>query len=82
MKVIFLISLDEIVPHVPSDERDEQLENESERTSLVAGNFATNHQTISPHPRPLRIGERSWLSRMFNRTDGRTRYEPIGPDEE
>lgn len=78
----FSIFPHEIAPQAPPDERDEQLENESERTSLVTGNFPTNHQTISAHPRSLRTGERSWLSRMFNRTDGRTRYEPVEPDEE
>lgn len=65
----------------PPDKRDEEYENESERTSLVGGHVPTQ-QTLSPHPRSPRTGQRGWLSNMFNRSDGRARYEPIGPDAE
>ncbi|KAF9462127.1 general substrate transporter [Collybia nuda] len=70
------VPLEEMDTVFGEEEREERLENDSERTSLVAGNFPTNHQTININPRPLRVNT-GWLHRMFNWTDERTQYEPI-----
>jgi len=69
------------VSHV--DEREEQLDNESERASLVAGTLPTNHQAIRPLPkRPNTSPGRGWVSRLTGRTNGRPSYTPIADDEE
>lgn len=53
-----------------TDALQEQLENESEQTSLVL----PSHDVPSRLPRIL--DEQSWFSRL-GRTTGRPRYEPI-----
>ncbi|KAG5351830.1 hypothetical protein C0989_004777 [Termitomyces sp. Mn162] len=59
-----------------TDEREEQLDNESERTSLVSNSLPTDHQTIRSVPRPSNNSRnRSWFGGLFNRRGGN--YDPI-----
>ncbi|KAA1468280.1 general substrate transporter [Dentipellis sp. KUC8613] len=76
------VPLEEMDAVFGEDEREEALENESERASLVSSSIHTNHQSISP-PRVKRHNPAStgWVSRILGRTDGRASYEPIADNE-
>jgi sugar porter (SP) family MFS transporter len=77
------VPLEEMDAVFGEDEREEQLDNESERASLVAGTLPTNHQAIRPLPkRPNTSPGRGWVSRLTGRTNGRPSYTPIADDEE
>lgn len=65
------------------EEMEEQLDNDSERASLVASTLPTNHQAIRPLPkRPNPSPGRGWVSRLMGRTNSHVSYEPIRDAEE
>jgi hypothetical protein len=65
------------------EEIEEQLDNDSERASLVASTLPTNHQAIRPVPKRLNASPgRGWVSRLMGRTNSHASYEPIGDVEE
>ncbi|KAG5727278.1 Sugar transporter STL1 [Termitomyces sp. T112] len=70
------VPLEEMDAIFGEDEREEQLDNESERTSLVSNSLPTDHQTIRSVPRPSNNSRnRSWFGGLFNRRGGN--YDPI-----
>ena len=62
-----------------ADEREERLDNESERASLVSSTLPTNQGAIRPRPKHSGQG---LLGRLFGRTDNRATYDPIDDVEE
>lgn len=62
-----------------ADEREERLDNESERASLVSSTLPTNQGAIRPRPKH---SDQGLLSRLFGRTDNRAAYQPINDAEE
>lgn len=66
-----------------TDERDERLDNESERASLVSSTLPTNQGAIRPRPKHTNNPSgQGILGRLMGRTDNRAAYEPINDAEE
>jgi sugar porter (SP) family MFS transporter len=77
------VPLEEMDAVFGEEEIEEQLDNDSERASLVASTLPTNHQAIRSVPkRPNTSPGRGWVSRLMGRTNSHASYEPIGDAEE
>ncbi|KAF5384794.1 hypothetical protein D9615_001424 [Tricholomella constricta] len=70
------VPLEEMDAVFGEDEREEQIENQSERASLVSSALPTDHQTIRSAPRSR--DDADWLSRLFNRRANRARIQWLG----
>lgn len=62
-----------------SDEREERMDNESERASLMSSTHPINHQAINS---PSRHENRSWFGRLFKRESAGPAYQPVAANEE
>jgi len=80
------VPLEEMDAVFGEDEREEQLDNESdvsERASLVSNANPLTHDSINPAiPAKRRSTSRGWFGRIFNRKPAETSYEPISSRED
>jgi hypothetical protein len=61
-----------------TDEREERMDNESERASLMSSNLPTNRRGVDS----LRSrGKRSWFDRLFKRENAGPAYQPVANEE-
>ena len=61
------------------DEREEALENDSERASLVSNSRSSLSRSSR---RKAGAASEGWVSRLMGRSEGRANYQPIGDGDE
>ncbi|KAJ7932510.1 general substrate transporter [Mycena leptocephala] len=72
------IPLEEMDAVFGEDEREERMDNESERASLMSSNLPTNRRGVDS----LRSrGNRSWFDRLFKRENAGPSYQPVANEE-